>query len=78
MYNPYMNLISISILQIILYNIRKKISIFVYVSVLPVHDSMFANFVLNVGLSQLVELPTRLANILDLLMVSDPLAVFDA
>ena len=47
------------------------------VSVLSLHDSMLANFVLNTGLSQLVNLPTRESNILDLLMVSDPLAVFD-
>ena len=47
------------------------------VSVLSLHDSMLANFVLNTGLSQLVNLPTRESKILDLLMVSDPLAVFD-
>ena len=47
------------------------------VSVLLVHHSMLANFVLNAGLSQLVKLPTRETNILNLLMVNDSLAVFD-
>ena len=42
-------------------------------SVLSVHTSMLANVFLNTVLSQLV--PTRETNILDLLMVSNSLAV---
>ena len=54
-------------------NWAKNIDVFV----LPVQNSMLVNFVLNAGLSLLVKLHKRETNILDLLMVSNPLAVFD-
>lgn len=47
------------------------------ISALSPVESEFANFIIANGLTQLVTQPTRNAHILDLLMVNDPLAVFE-
>jgi hypothetical protein len=44
---------------------------------LPILDSIFASFVIDNGLLQLIDTPTRANNVLDLLLVNDQLAVFD-
>jgi hypothetical protein len=44
---------------------------------LPILDSIFASFVIDNGLLQLIDQPTRANNVLDLLLVNDQLAVFN-
>ena len=46
------------------------------VSFLPVHTSAFANFAISNGLTQLIK-TTHNQNILDLLIINDPLAIYD-
>ena len=47
-------------------------------SSMPAPEALFANYVTESGLTQLVSEPTRGNNILDLLLVNDPQAVFYA
>ena len=47
------------------------------ISAMPLHAVDFAHFIVQIGLSQLVKELTLASNFLDLLLVSDPLAVYD-
>ena len=47
------------------------------ISTMPLHAVDFAHFIVHNGLSQLVKEPTLASNFLDLLLVSDPLAVYN-
>ena len=47
------------------------------ISTMPLHAVDFAHFIVHNGLSQLVKEPTLASNFIDLLLVSDPLAVYN-
>jgi hypothetical protein len=44
---------------------------------LPLLEGRFASFIVDNGLLQLITQPTRMDNILDLLLVNDPIAIYD-